>query len=83
MPAARCLLCMGLFSIFLVWEVRVGLWQGSAACLAEARGSGPPSPEVGFGVAAFARFASEGWWARQDSNLQPDRYERQDKGCDR
>ena len=23
-----------------------------------------------------ARFASEGWWGRQDSNLQPDRYER-------
>ena len=47
---------------------------------------------MGFGVAAFARFAferpmlaclavareaSEGWWARQDSNLQPDRYERE------
>src|SRR5882762_7707533 len=46
---------------------------------------------MGFGVAAFTRFAlqpselacravareaSEGWWARQDSNLQPDRYER-------
>ena len=30
----------------------------------------------GFGAAAFTRFASEGWWARQDSNLQPDRYER-------
>ena len=23
------------------------------------------------------------WWARQDSNLQPDRYEREDKGLDR
>jgi len=31
---------------------------------------------VGFGPPAFTRFASEGWWARQDSNLQPDRYER-------
>ena len=31
---------------------------------------------MGFGAAAFTRFASEGWWARQDSNLQPDRYER-------
>ena len=31
---------------------------------------------MGFGVAAFTRFASEAWWARQDSNLQPDRYER-------
>jgi len=25
---------------------------------------------------AVARLASEGWWAWQDSNLQPDRYER-------
>src|SRR5947208_13241166 len=25
---------------------------------------------------AVAREAREGWWARQDSNLQPDRYER-------
>jgi hypothetical protein len=31
---------------------------------------------MGSGAAAFTRFASEGWWARQDSNLQPDRYER-------
>ena len=26
---------------------------------------------------AVAGETSEGWWARQDSNLQPDRYERQ------
>jgi hypothetical protein len=32
---------------------------------------------MGFGLAAFAHLASEGWRARQDSNLQPDRYERQ------
>src|SRR5262249_40037064 len=49
--------------------------------------SSPPSPfrlrvsrasadKSGFGAAAFPRFASEGWWARQDSNLQPGRYER-------
>ncbi len=31
---------------------------------------------AGSGAAAFAHFASEGWWERQDSNLQPDRYER-------
>ncbi|MDB5639394.1 MAG: hypothetical protein JWP51_4302, partial [Bradyrhizobium sp.] len=31
---------------------------------------------MGFGAAAFPCFASEGWWAWQDSNLQPDRYER-------
>jgi hypothetical protein len=29
---------------------------------------------------SFPYFASEGWWARQDSNLQPDRYEREDNG---
>jgi hypothetical protein len=48
----------------------------SLACRAVARGQSPPSPR-GFGVAAFTRFASEGWWARQDSNQEPDRYERQ------
>src|SRR6266576_2814828 len=31
---------------------------------------------MGSGAAAFTRSACEGWWARQDSNLQPDRYER-------
>src|SRR6266851_4346588 len=46
------------------------------ACRAVARGPGsPPSPR-GFGVAAFTRFASEGWWACLDSNQEPDRYER-------
>jgi hypothetical protein len=38
----------------------------------------PAFAQWGFGAAAFTRFASEGWWARQDSNLQPDRYERQE-----
>jgi len=33
------------------------------------------------GAAACA--ASEDWRARQDSNLRPDRYEREDKGRDR
>src|ERR1700682_3743449 len=28
---------------------------------------------AGFGAAAFTRFASKGWRARQDSNLRPDR----------
>src|SRR5437879_6574824 len=46
------------------------------ACRAVARGRARLRPRVGFGAAAFTRFASEGWWARQDSNLQPDRYER-------
>ncbi|WP_271619946.1 hypothetical protein [Bradyrhizobium sp. CCBAU 51745] len=31
-----------------------------------------PESSHSFGV----RTTSEGWWARQDSNLQPDRYER-------
>jgi hypothetical protein len=62
---------------------RASAWQPSLASRAKA--SGLPSRSsrtaarlrpVGFGVAAFTRFASEGWWARQDSNLQPDRYER-------
>jgi hypothetical protein len=26
---------------------------------------------MGFGAAAFAHFASEGWWAVQGSNLRP------------
>ena len=56
---------MGLFSIF-GWE-QGGLpshsWRAAR-------------PAFAFGAAAFTRFASEGWWARQDSNLQPDRYER-------
>ena len=33
-------------------------------------------PFVAPACLAEAREASEGWWARQDSNLQPDRYER-------
>src|SRR5581483_7659742 len=40
----------------------------SEACLAEARGRQPAFAE-GFGVTAFSRSASEGWWGRQDSNL--------------
>jgi hypothetical protein len=32
---------------------------------------------------AVACAASEDWRARQDSNLRPDRYEREDKGRDR
>jgi len=35
----------------------------------------PLSPR-GFGVAAFTRFASEGWWACLDSSQEPDRYKR-------
>src|SRR5580698_3164680 len=31
---------------------------------------------MGFGAATFTRFASEGWWALQDSKLQPDRSSR-------
>ncbi|WP_429024846.1 hypothetical protein [Bradyrhizobium sp. I1.14.4] len=28
-----------------------------------------PLRPLGFGVASFSRFASEGWWVRQGSNL--------------
>ena len=65
------LLCMGLFSIF--WSeacntARRWLRRGSLRSL-----------RLSFAARACraeAREASEGWWARQDSNLQPDRYER-------
>src|SRR5512138_423355 len=29
----------------------------------------PAYAQLGFGVAAFSRFASEGWWGKKDSNL--------------
>ncbi len=71
------------FDIF-VWG------RGWSACRTSGRGTGPPSPcglrrgslhSLRFEFVALARLAeardaSEGWWARQDSNLQPDRYER-------
>jgi hypothetical protein len=42
----------------------------------ERRGcSSRPGPARPPGAAAFTRFASEGWWAREGSNLQPDGYE--------
>src|SRR6266702_7759844 len=70
------------FDILVGSERRVGLAavvpddDRRMACRAVAREPvSPPSPR-GFGATAFTRSASEGWWARQDSNLQPDRYER-------
>jgi delta 1-pyrroline-5-carboxylate dehydrogenase len=56
--------------------VRFPCWRSRVACRAVAREQRARLRQVGFGAAAFTRFASEGWWARQDSNLQPDRYER-------
>src|SRR6202049_4530164 len=38
------------------------------ACRAVAGGGCPLRPNMGFGAAAFARFACEGWWAVTDSN---------------
>jgi hypothetical protein len=66
---------------------RYFLFGGGVGRRSGVRSAGPPSPSLGFGTTALARFvaraclaeageASEGWWARQDSNLQPDRYER-------
>jgi hypothetical protein len=44
--------------------------EASEGWLAEPKraATSPPSP-FGFGATAFARFAREGWWARQGSNL--------------
>src|SRR5262245_27762897 len=54
----------------VVFDILVG-----AGCPAVARG---PEARLRYDVdcRAEAGVASEGWWARQDSNLQPDRYER-------
>jgi hypothetical protein len=38
---------------------------------AEARERNARLRPAGSGAAAFSRCASEGWWAREDSNLQP------------
>ena len=38
-------------------------------CLAEKLAATARLRPVGFGVAAFSRFASEGWWGKKDSNL--------------
>jgi hypothetical protein len=45
---------------------RVGGLSKSVACRAVARVQ-PAFAQVGFDAAAFTRFASEGWWARQDA----------------
>src|SRR5262245_22604109 len=57
-------------------DVNTASWEASPACRAVAGGNTARLRPSGYGVAAFTRFASEGWWAREDSNLQPDRYER-------
>ena len=45
------------------------------ACRAEARGSQARLRPVGFGAAAYSRFASVGWWAWEDLNLRPHAYQ--------
>src|SRR5712675_3511156 len=45
------------------------------ACRAVARGSNSPPPPLAPAWQPSA-LRERGWWARQDSNLQPDRYER-------
>jgi len=65
------------FDILVGRECRVGLAAGKCGLPSRSSRAAPAFAQVGFGAAAFTRFASEGWWARQDSNLQPDRYERQ------
>ena len=58
---------------------------GTRLCRKESGGPGPPSPRLrrtysmlNMGEMKSIRrsFSEGGWWARQDSNLQPDRYER-------
>jgi hypothetical protein len=75
--SAPCYFAWGCFRYFS-WkrEPRRPLRVESVACRAVARGPrSPPSPD-GLRRGSLPRFASEGWWARQDPNLQPDRYER-------
>jgi hypothetical protein len=73
--------CIGFLSLHgVVFDILVGRGQPNTKRGLPGRSSraAPAFAQVGFGAAAFTRFASEGWWARQDSNLQPDRYERED-----
>ena len=90
MPATPLLLCMGLFSIFWLGaacEPR----RGHAAARLSAQRSSFQSvfAFASLKLRRTPRFAlraprgcatrspkGEAWWARQDSNLQPDRYER-------
>jgi hypothetical protein len=37
-------------------------------------------PVSGTAIRSRVRQTADCWWARQDSNLQPDRYERRDSG---
>src|SRR5690349_17855978 len=76
MPASLSYCAWGCFRYFCLGG---GVGRRSAFALwASARQPSLASREVCGALAcqAEAREASEGWWARQDSNLQPDRYER-------
>ena len=65
---------MGLFSIFLVWELvrRQSVYAFASLKLRRTPRFAIRSPH---GCATHSP-KGEAWWARQDSNLQPDRYER-------
>ena len=93
--ATTVLLCMGLFSIFVL-EARVASALAVSGCATRSpfRGNSLRKFQSVYAFAALKlrrtpRFAlqaprgcatrspkGEAWWARQDSNLQPDRYER-------
>ena len=64
------------FDILVGSEFRVGLAAGKRGLPSRSLRATPAFAQEGFGVAAFTRFASEGWWACLDSNQEPDRYER-------
>src|SRR5215469_18910140 len=61
-------------------QLSYGPKSNRLACRAGARGGqSPPTPRGfgyrGFGATAFARCASEGWWAREDLNFRPHAYQ--------
>jgi hypothetical protein len=78
MSSTTWLLCMGLFSMFLVLgTIAVSVWDQSVYAFAALKLRRTPRfalrPPHG---CATRSPKGEAWWARQDSNLQPDRYER-------
>ncbi|WP_334496876.1 hypothetical protein [Bradyrhizobium sp. AZCC 1678] len=73
------LLCMGLFSIFWLGAQRGPPFAAPVRLrfrFAQATPDTTLHPSAPRGCATRSP-KGEAWWARQDSNLQPDRYERQ------
>ena len=49
--------------------------ESALARRAVARGNQTAFAPTGFGASAFSRFASEGWWARDELNVRPHAYQ--------